>query len=271
MEPRAHGWSRALEPGYRGGANSGGSDNSNSSTFQPGARRRRRLGTRVRSAFITYRRERAPVFQGPGDGGTRRVSVTQVGAGGCALWGGSGSLLPGKADWSQTARLQGSHFAGAGWTLGGGGGGRFTAFPAASRPPASPSVTFQTPCITISPKAPLFWPGEPARSREEPLRRKGAEGREEEAAAATPCKKFREPPRTPPPSPFRVRTHATSSRFPAGSSRNSPLDVPLNKTIRSKTRKPRLLLESPISPFATWIPVLQECEAAKSEPVILFR
>ena len=45
-----------------------------------------------------------------------------------------------------------------------------------------------------------------------------------------------------------------------------PLDVPLNNTIRSKTRKPRPLLESPI-----WIPVLQECEAAKSEPVIFFR
>ncbi|KAI4582544.1 hypothetical protein MJG53_009095 [Ovis ammon polii x Ovis aries] len=53
--------------------------------------------------------------------------------------------------------------------------------------------------------------------------------------------------------------------------RNSPLDVPLNQTIRSKTKKTRPLLESPISPFATWIPVLQECEAAKSEPVILFR
>ena len=56
--------------------------------------------------------------------------------------------------------------------------GGFTAFPAASRPPSSPSVTSQTPGITTSPKTPLFWPGEPARTREEPPRRKGAEGRE---------------------------------------------------------------------------------------------
>ena len=62
---------------------------------------------------------KSAVLQGPGDGGTRRVSVAQVGAGGCAFRGGSGSLLPGKADWSQTALLQGSHFPGAGWTLGG--------------------------------------------------------------------------------------------------------------------------------------------------------
>ena len=120
MEPREHRWSRALEPGDQGGASSCGLDKSHSSTFKPGARRRRRrrLGTRVRSAFITYRRERARVLQGPGDGGTRRVSVAQVGAGECAFRGGSGSLLPEKADWSQTARLQGSHFPGPGWTLG---------------------------------------------------------------------------------------------------------------------------------------------------------
>ncbi|KAM9679545.1 uncharacterized protein ACBT57_004175 [Dama dama] len=40
------------------------------------------------------------------------------------------------------------------------------------------AVTSQTPGITTSPKGPLFWPGEPARSREEPPRSKGAEGRE---------------------------------------------------------------------------------------------
>ena len=44
--------------------------------------------------------------------------------------------------------------------------------------PSFPSVTFQTPGITTTPKAPLFWPREPARSREEPPRSKGAEGRE---------------------------------------------------------------------------------------------
>ena len=266
VEPREHGWSRALEPGDQGGASSCGSDNSNSSTFKPGARHRRRLGTRVRSAFITYRRERALVLQGPGDGGTRRVSVAQVGAGGCALWGGSGSLLPGKADWSQTARLQGSHFAGAGGTLGG-----FTAFPAASRPPSSPSVTSQTPGITTSPKAPLFWPGEPARSREELPRRKGAEGRERGGGGGDTMQEVSRTPADTSPIPFSGQNPSNLLAFPRRFIRNSPLDVPLNKTIRSKTRKPRLLLESPISPFATWIPVLQECEAAKSEPVILFR
>ena len=73
------------------------------------------------------------------------------------------------------------------------------------------------------------------------------------------------------PIPFTGQNPSNLLAFPRRFIRNSPLDVPLNKTIRSKTRKPRLLLESPISPFATWIPVLQECEAAKSEPVILFR
>ena len=213
MEPREHGRSRALEPGDRGGTSSGSSDKSNSSTFQPGVRRRRLLGTRVRSAFKTYRRERALVLQGPGDGGTRRVSVAQVGAGRCALWGGSGSLLPGKADWSQTAWLQGSHFPGAGGTLGG-----FTAFPAASWPPSSPSVTSQTPGITTSPKAPLFWPGEPARSWQEPPRRKGAEGSERGGGDGDTLQEVSRTPRTPPPCPFRVRTHPTSSRSPASSS-----------------------------------------------------
>ena len=44
----------------------------------------------------------------------------------------------------------------------------------------------------------------------------------------------------------------------AGSSQNSPLRVPLNQTMRSKSRKPRLVLGPPISPFATWISILQE-------------
>ena len=44
--------------------------------------------------------------------------------------------------------------------------------------------------------------------------------------------------------------------------------LPLNKTIESKTP---LVLEPAISPFATWIPILQECEAAKPEPEILSR
>ena len=47
---------------------------------------------------------------------------------------------------------------------------------------------------------------------------KGPREWKEEAAAATRCKKYREPPRAPRPFPFRVRTHPTSSRSPAGSS-----------------------------------------------------
>ena len=138
--------------------------------------------------------------------------------------------------------------------------------------PSSPSVTSQIPGITTSPKSPLFWPGEPARSREEPPRTKWPRERKEVGAAAPPFKKFRETPRTPPPSHSRLITHPTSSRSTAtpraGSSPHSPLDVPLNKTIESKTT---LVLEPPISPFATWIPIFQECEAAKPEPAILSR
>ena len=147
----------------------------------------------------------------------------------------------------------------------------FTAFPAASRPPSSPSVTSQTPGITTSPKAPLFWPGEPARSREEPPRRKGAEGRERGGGGGDTMQEVSRTPADTSPIPFSGQNPSNLLAFPRRFIRNSPLDVPLNKTIRSKTRKTRLLLESPISPFATWIPVLQECEAAKSEPVILFR
>ena len=266
VEPWGWGWSRDAKPWGRGCSQQLPLRQEHSRTVRPGVRRRRLLGIRVRSAFITYGRERALVLQGPGDGGTRRVSVAQVGAGGCALWGGSGSLLPGKADWSQTARLQGSHFAGAGGTLGG-----FTAFPAASRPPSSPSVTSQTPGITTSPKTPLFWPGEPARTREEPPRRKGAEGRERGGGGGDTMQEVSRTPADTSPIPFSGQNPSNLLAFPRRFIRNSPLDVPLNKTIRSKTRKPRVLLESPISPFATWIPVLQECEAAKSEPAILFR
>ena len=138
--------------------------------------------------------------------------------------------------------------------------------------PSSPSVTSQIPGITTSSRSPLFWPGEQARSREEPLRTKWAREGKEVGAAAPPFKKFRETPRTPPPSHSRLITHPTSSRSTAtpraGSSPHSPLDVPLNKTIESKTT---LVLEPPISPFATWIPIFQECEAAKPEPAILSR
>ena len=141
-----------------------------------------------------------------------------------------------------------------------------TAFPAASRPPLLPASPPKLLPLLLHPRHPSSGP----ESRQEGGRSlRGAKGpREgkEEGAAATRCQKFREAPRTPPPSPF---PHPTSSRSPAGSSPNSPLDVPLNNTIRSKTRKPRLLLEPPISPFVTWIPILQECEAAKSEPAIL--
>ena len=81
--------------------------------------------------------------------------------------------------------------------------------------PASPP---KLPASLLHPRRPCSGP----ESRQEAGRRfrgeKGPREGKEEAAAATPCKKFREPPRTPPPSPFRVRTHPTSSRSPAGSS-----------------------------------------------------
>ena len=110
MEPWGWGWSRDTKPWGLGWSQQLPLRQEHSRTVRPGVRRSRLLGTRVRSAFITYSRERALVLQGPGDGGTRRVSDAQVGAGGCAFRGGSGSLLHGMADWSQTARLHGSHF-----------------------------------------------------------------------------------------------------------------------------------------------------------------
>ena len=48
----------------------------------------------------------------------------------------------------------------------------------------------------------------------------------------------------------------------AGSSRNSPPGVPLNQTMRSKSRKPRRVSGPPISPFAIWISILQEWRMA---------
>ena len=153
-------------------------------------------------------------------------------------------------------------------------GGGFNPISCRVLAPSSLRVTSQIPGTTTPLKSSLLWAGEPARSREEPPRTKWAREGKEVGAAAPPCKKFRETPRTPPPSPFRVIAHAISRPTPrpppittacAGLSPNSPLDVPLNKTIGSKTRKPRLVLEPPISPFATWIPILQECEAAKPE------
>ena len=118
VDPWGRGWSQQRRLGQV-----------HSSTFQPRVRRRRLLGTRVRSAFITYGRERALVLQGPGDIGTRRVSVAQVGAGGCAFRGRSGSLLRGMPDWwgSRAPTSQGRS--------GPLGGGVSTLFPAASRPP----------------------------------------------------------------------------------------------------------------------------------------
>ena len=257
-------------PGAGGGARSHRSDRrEHSSTFQPGARRRRLPGTRVRSAFITYGRERALVPQGLGDVGTRRVSVAQVGEGGCAFRGGSGSP-PQDGRLSQTARLQGSHFPGAVWTLGG-----FQPYFLPRPGPLFSQRHFPNSRHYYFIQVTLVLARRAARSREETPRTKWAREGKEVGAAAPPCKKIRETPRTPPPSPSRLITHPTSSPFPAkpraGSSPHSPLDVPLNKTIESKTRKPRLVLEPSIYPFATWIPIFQECQAAKPEPTILSR
>ena len=201
---RGRGWSHDAEPWGRGPgwSQQPGLGQEHSSTFQQGLRRRRRfLGTRVRSAFITYSRETALVLQGPGDVGTRRVSVAQVGAERRAFRGGSGSIR-GMPDWPQTARLQGSHFQGRSGPLGG-----FNPISCRVADPSFPSVTSQIPDITTSPKSTLFWPGVPARSREEPPRTKWAREGKEVGAAAPPCKKFRETPGTPPPSPLPLITH----------------------------------------------------------------
>ena len=201
---RGRGWSHDAEPWGRGPgwSQQRGLGQEHSSTFQQGVRRRRRfLGTRVRSAFITYSRETALVLQGPGDVGTRRVSVAQVGAERRAFRGGSGSIR-GMPDWPQTARLQGSHFQGRSGPLGG-----FNPISCRVADPSFPSVTSQIPDITTSPKSTLFWPGVPARSREEPPRTKWAREAKEVGAAAPPCKKFRETPGTPPPSPLPLITH----------------------------------------------------------------
>ena len=137
--------------------------------------------------------------------------------------------------------------------------------------PLLPASPLKLPASLLHPRRPCSGP----ESRQEAGRslrgEKGPREGKEEAAEATRCKKFPRTPADTTPIPFSGQNPSNLLAFPRRFIRNSPLDVPLNKTIRSKTRKPRVLLESPISPFATWIPVLQECEAAKSEPAILFR
>ena len=165
-----------------------------------------------------------------------------------------------------TTRLQGSHFLGAGWTLGG--------FHRISC--RVPATLFSQRHLPNS-RHHYFTQGAPVLARragkkpggaseEKRGRGKGKRKRRRRHHARS----FANPADTTP-IPFSGQNPSNLLAFPRKFIWNSPLDVPLNKTIRSKTRKPRLLLESPISPFATWIPVLQECEAAKSEPAILFR
>ena len=81
-----------------------------------------------------------------------------------------------------------------------------TLFPAAPRPPRPPASLPKFAALLLHPSQPL-WPGEPTRSREEPPRTKWAREGKEVGAAAPPCKKFRETPRTPPPSLFRLIAH----------------------------------------------------------------
>lgn len=128
--------------------------------------------------------------------------------------------------------------------------------------PGRPLLPAPPPKLPASPlpKAPLFW----ARSRQEAggaWRRKGAEGRERGGGGGGDT--LQEVSRTPEdttPSPFGSES-MQPPRVPPQVHPELTADVPLNQTIRSKTRKTRLLLESPISLFATLIPVLQECEA----------
>lgn len=205
------------------------------------------------------------------------------------MWGGSGSLLPGKADWSQTARLQGSRTL-QGWTAlgvrggggGWGGGGRWGwgwgwgavlhAFPAASRPPASPQshlpnslhyyFTQGTPVLAHRAGK------KPGGASEE---KGGRRGRKGGSGGITMQEVFANPHGLHP-HPFPGQNpYSTSPRSPAGSSRNSPLrQSPLNKTIRSKTRRQDCSWNHPSLPLP---PESQFCKsaAAKSEPVIFFR
>lgn len=124
-----------------------------------------------------------------------------------------------------------------------------TAFPVRSGP-----VFSQSPRITASPRHPCSRPESPqvARGSHRGVKDPG-EGKEERAAAP-PLKKFREPART------QLPRAAPPPR--AGSSRNSPPGVPLNQTMRSKSRKPRRVSGPPLSPFAIWISILQEWRMA---------
>ena len=144
VEPWGWGWSRDAKPWGLGCSQQLPLRQEHSRTVRPGVRRRLLLGTRVRSAFITYGRERALVLQGPEDGGTRRVSVAQVGAGGCAFRGGSGSP-PQDGRLSQTARLRAPTSQGQSGPLGG-----FNPISCRVPAPSSPSVTSQIPGITTS-------------------------------------------------------------------------------------------------------------------------
>ena len=123
--------------------------------------------------------------------------------------------------------------------------------------PFSPSVTSQSPRITASPRHPCSGPESPqaARGSQGKGKRRGRRRHPQEvsrtpAHTTTPVQVVTHPTPLPPP---------TLPRTPrAGSSRNSLPEVPLNQTMRSKSRKPRRVSGPPISPFATWISILQE-------------
>lgn len=273
--PGVEPWGRVWSPGNtdgaapwslgdRDGASSCGSDKSNSSTFQPG--RQLAAASWAPGPLCVYNLPpgRALVLQGPGDGGTRRVSLHRSGVEGVLCGVDLGPFSPGrptgpKPPGSRTPTLQG-----AGWTL----GGFHRIFCHV------PATLFSQRHLPNS-RHYYFIQGTPVlagRAWQEALRslrgEKGPREGKEEEAAATPCKKFREPPRTRPPS-LPGQNPSNLLAFPAGSSRNSPLDVPLNKTIRSKTRKPRLLWSHPSLPPDPSFAGVRGCRVRTCDPLPL--
>lgn len=212
--------------------------------------------------MITYGRERALVLQGPGDGGNRRVSVTQVGAGGCAFRGGSGSLLRGMADWSKRPGSTAPTFPGGGLDPWG-----FQPYILPRPGPLFSQRHFPNSrhyyFIQVTPvllRRAGKKPGGDSRGLNGPEGRRGRR-RHPVKSFAKPYGQFL--------IPFPAHNPSNLLAFPRhGLRRVIPCTHrwTFRSTRPSKTRKPRLVLELSIYPFATWIPIFQEREAAKAEP-----